>query len=243
MKILRRNVSKDEFAKFLENIDLNDKKLYDELGNNQNFIFQFSGTTGSRMTKELKPENFDDVINLNSMSRPGSSYNFENYTLIKNGKQISPYPEQIQQFLGKSRGLINFQEEIMQIVEYLSPKKDGKPVWSGNFARGLLKRLGKAKKKKEDLDAWNDMVQSIKSNSGNLGIAERDVDMLCNDLRILSAYTFNLSHAAAYSYLAMETVYLAKYFKPYFYSTNLANEAGKTDTIKGAIDSCIENGF
>ena len=92
MKILRRNVSKKEFSKFLENIDLSDKKLYDELGNNQNFIFQFSGTTGSRMTKELKPENFDDVINLNSMSRPGSSYNFENYTLIKNEKQVSPYP-------------------------------------------------------------------------------------------------------------------------------------------------------
>ena len=243
MKILRRNVSKKEFSKFLENIDISDKKLYDELGNNQNFIFQFSGTTGSRMTKELKPENFDDVINLNSMSRPGSSYNFENYTLIKNEKQISPYPEQIQQFLRKSRGLINFQEEIMQIVEYLSPKKDGKPVWSGNFARGLLKRLGKAKKKKEDLDAWDNMVQSIKSNSKNLGIAERDIDLLCDDLKILSAYTFNLSHAAAYSYLAMETVYLAKYFKPYFYAINLSNEAGKKDAIKEAIDSCKKSGF
>ena len=243
MKILRRNVSKDEFTKFLENIDLNDEKLYEELSDNQNFIFQFSGSTGSRMTKELRPTNFDDVINLNAMSRPGSSYNFGNYTLIKNEGQKSPYPEQIQQFLKKSRGLINFQEEIMQIIEYLSPKKDKVPIWSGNFARGLLKRLGKAKKKKEDLDAWNEMVQSIKGNAGNLGIAERDIDMLCNDLLTLSAYTFNLSHAAAYSYLAMETVYLAKYFKPYFYSTNLANEAGKTDTIKDAIESCKNSGF
>lgn len=123
MKILRRNVSKEELSKFLENIDLNDKKLYDEIGESQAFIFQFSGNTASRMIKELQPENFDDVVNVNAMSRPGSSYNFGNYTLIKNENQSSPYPEQIQQFLKKSRGLINFQEEIMQIGTYLSPYK------------------------------------------------------------------------------------------------------------------------
>lgn len=123
MKILRRNISKKEFKDFLNNIDLNDENLYEELSENQNFIFQLSGNTGSRMTAELKPTNFDDVINLNSMSRPGSSYNFGNYVLIKNGEQKSPYPEQLQQFLKKSRGLINFQESIMQIGSYLSPYK------------------------------------------------------------------------------------------------------------------------
>ena len=36
----------------------------------------------------------------------------------------------------------------------------------------------------------------------------------------------------------MEEVYLAKYFKPYFYAINLSNEAGKKDAIKEAIEAC-----
>ena len=238
MKILKRNVSKDELKDFLNNIDLEDKNLYEELGKNQNWIFQFSGNTGSRMTAELKPDNFDDVINLNAMSRPGSSYNFGNYCLIKNENQKSPYPEQIQKFLSKSRGLINFQEEIMQITEYISNGKI-----SGNACRGLLKKLGKANPKQADKDKWKEYVSIMKEEGVKKGILQKDIELLCSDMETLSKYTFNFSHAAAYSYLAMETVYLAKYFKPYFYAINLANEAGKVDTIKDAIQSCKNSGF
>lgn len=238
MKILKRNVSKDELKEFLNNINLEDKNLYEELGKNQNWIFQFSGNTGSRMTAELKPDNFDDVINLNAMSRPGSSYNFGNYCLIKNENQKSPYPEQIQKFLSKSRGLINFQEEIMQITEYISNGKI-----SGNACRGLLKKLGKANPKQADKDKWAEYVSIMKEEGVKKGILQKDIELLCSDMETLSKYTFNFSHAAAYSYLAMETVYLAKYFKPYFYAINLANEAGKVDTIKDAIQSCKNSGF
>lgn len=238
MKILKRNVSKDELKEFLNNINLEDKNLYEELGENQNWIFQFSGNTGSRMTAELKPDNFDDVINLNAMSRPGSSYNFGNYCLIKNEKQKSPYPEQIQKFLSKSRGLINFQEEIMQITEYISNGRI-----SGNACRGLLKKLGKANPKQADKDKWAEYVSIMKEEGTKKDIQQKDIELLCSDMETLSKYTFNFSHAAAYSYLAMETVYLAKYFKPYFYAVNLANEAGKKDAIKDAIESCKNSGF
>mgnify|MGYP003291150171 CR=1 FL=1 len=238
MKILKRNVSKDELKEFLNNIDLEDKNLYEELGKNQNWIFQFSGNTGSRMTAELKPDNFDDVINLNAMSRPGSSYNFGNYCLIKNENQKSPYPEQIQKFLSKSRGLINFQEEIMQITEYISNGRI-----SGNACRGLLKKLGKANPKQADKDKWKEYVVIMKEEGVKKDIQQKDIELLCSDMETLSKYTFNFSHAAAYSYLAMETVYLAKYFKPYFYAVNLANEAGKKDAIKDAIRSCKNSGF
>ena len=238
MKILKRNVSKDELKDFLNNIDLEDKNLYEELSKNQNWIFQFSGNSCSRMTAELKPDNFDDVINLNAMSRPGSSYNFGNYCLIKNENQKSPYPEQIQKFLSKSRGLINFQEEIMQITEYISNGKI-----SGNACRGLLKKLGKANPKQADKDKWAEYVSIMKEEGVKKGILQKDIELLCSDMETLSKYTFNFSHAAAYSYLAMETVYLAKYFKPYFYAINLANEAGKVDTIKDAIQSCKNSGF
>ena len=238
MKILRRNVSKKEFKEFLNNIDLNDKSLYKEITENQNFVFQFSGNTASRMTREAKPETFDDVICLNAYSRPGASFGFGNFCLIKNEGQKSVYPEQLQSFLVDGRGTICFQEQIMAIGNYLT---DGK--YNGNTWRQLLKKLGKAKKAPEDLKKWDEMVACAKEVGAKKGISAKDIDLLCDDLKTLSAYSFNKSHAAAYSYLAMETVYLAKYFKPYFYAINLSTEAGKKDAIKEAIDSCKKSGF
>ena len=90
---------------------------------NQCFIFQFSGGTASRMVADAKPENFDDMICLNAYSRPGASFGFGNFCLIKNDGQKSVYPEQIQQFLKDGRGTICFQEQVMAIGNYLT---DGK---------------------------------------------------------------------------------------------------------------------
>ena len=238
MKILKRDVSKKEFKEFLNNIDLNDKNLYKEITENQNFVFQFSGNTASRMTREAKPETFDDVVCLNAYSRPGASFGFGNFCLIKNEGQKSVYPEQLQSFLVDGRGTICFQEQIMAIGNYLT---DGK--YNGNTWRQLLKKLGKAKKAPEDLKKWDEMVACAKEVGAKKGISAKDIDLLCDDLKTLSAYSFNKSHAAAYSYLAMETVYLAKYFKPYFYAINLSTEAGKKDAIKEAIESCKKTGF
>jgi DNA polymerase III alpha subunit len=123
MKILRRNVSKDEFKDFLNKINLKDKELYKEVSDNQCFIFQFSGGTASRMVADAKPENFDDMVCLNAYSRPGASFGFGNFCLIKNEGQKSVYPEQIQQFLKDGRGTICFQEQCMAICSYLSPNK------------------------------------------------------------------------------------------------------------------------
>ena len=123
MKILKRNVSKKEFKEFLNNIDLNDKNLYKEITENQNFVFQFSGNIASRMTREAKPETFDDVICLNAYSRPGASFGFPTFCDVKNHGGKSVYPEQIQQFLKDGRGTICFQEQCMAICSYLSPNK------------------------------------------------------------------------------------------------------------------------
>lgn len=238
MKILRRNVSRNEFKKFLNKINLEDKNLYKEVSDNQCFIFQFSGSTASRMVGDAKPENFDDMICLNAYSRPGASFGFGNFCLIKNEGQKSVYPEQLQNFLIDGRGTICFQEQIMAIGNYLT---DGK--YNGNTWRQLLKKLGKAKKAPEDLKKWDEMVACAKEVGAKKGISTKDIDLLCDDLLTLSAYSFNKSHAAAYSYLAMEEVYLAKYFKPYFYAINLSNEAGKKNAIKEAIESCKKSGF
>lgn len=236
MKILQENVSKQEVKEFLYyGMSYEDKQLYQQVNESQANIFQFSGNTASGMIQKAIPQNFDELTCLNALSRPGSSFSFDDF--VANGTEGSKYPEAISKFLKDSHGCILFQEEIMKLVEDLSNGKI-----KGNYARGLLKKLGKANKKQEDLDAWDKLVNTIKEEAKSK-LTTAEIDEFTADLITLSAYSFNKSHAAAYTYVACETLYMSRYFKPYFWAASLTYDATKNDVIKDSIKSAQKNGF
>ena len=236
MKILQENVSKQEVKEFLYyGMSCEDKQLYQQVNESQANIFQFSGNTASGMIQRAVPQNFDELTCLNALSRPGSSFSFDDF--VANGTEGSKYPEAISKFLKDSHGCILFQEEIMKLVEDLSNGKI-----KGNYARGLLKKLGKANKKQEDLDAWDKLVNTIKEEAKSK-LTTAEIDEFTADLITLSAYSFNKSHAAAYTYVACETLYMSRYFKPYFWAASLTYDATKNDVIKDSIKSAQKNGF
>ncbi len=239
MQILRK-VSKDEVKKFLDNeMNLNDAQLYEQLNSSQFAVFQLGGSTASGMCKQIQPDCFDDVMALNALSRPGSSFALPDYVEAKRSK-IQKYPNNINEFIKDSNGIIIYQEQIMKLVEYLT---NGKA--SGNYARGLLKKLSKANAKQEDKDKWTELVKLMKEEAVKTGTPAKDVDAICNDMLTLSKYSFNKSHCLAYSYIAMQTVYLSRYFKSEYYAAALDYDASKTDkdVLKDSIKQVEHNKY
>ena len=236
IKVLKRNVDKQELKDFLYyGMSYDDKHLYQQVNESQANVFQFSGGTASGMIQKALPKDFDELTCLNALSRPGSSFSFDSFVL--NGVGSSKYPEPISKYLKDSHGCILFQEQIMALVEDLS---NGKV--KGNTARSLLKSLGKANKKQEDLDAWEKLVNTIKEEAKDK-LTPREIDEFTNDLLVLSAYSFNKSHASAYTYVACETLYMTKYFKPYFWASSLTYDATKLDVLKDSIQEAQKSGF
>lgn len=235
MKILGE-ATKQELKDFLYyGMNYEDKKLYEEVCKNQANIFQFSGGTAAGMIQRAQPQNFDDLTSINALSRPGSSFCFDDF--VANGDSHSKYPEIISENLKGSHGCILFQEQIMQLCEKLS---NGKV--KGDYARKLLKKLGKANKKQADIDAWEKMVKTIKKES-KAYLTDEELEMFTSDLLTLSAYSFNKSHAAAYTYVACETLYMTKYFRPYFWAASLTYDATKLDALKTSIKNAQKEGF
>lgn len=236
IKVLERNISKQELKDFLYyGLDVNDKQLYQQVNESQANIFQFSGGTASGMIQKAVPQNFDELTSLNALSRPGSSFEFDDF--VNNGTDSSKYPEIIAEELKDSHGCILFQEQIMRLVEKLTHGKK-----SGEKTRKLLKSLGKAKKKQEDLDAWDDLVKVIKEEAKGV-LTDREIEEFTQDMLTLSAYSFNKSHAACYTYNACETLYMTRYFKSYFWAASLTYDASKTDALKDSIKNAQKNGF
>lgn len=122
MKILKENVSKQEVKEFLYyGMSIEDKHLYQQVNESQANIFQFSGGTASGMIQRAIPTNFEELTCLNALSRPGSSYEFDDF--VNNGANSSKYPKIIAEKLGDSHGCILFQEQIMKLVEDLTNGK------------------------------------------------------------------------------------------------------------------------
>lgn len=113
--------TKEDLKNQLLNINLEDKNLYDEVYKNQDFIFQFSGSTAAGMVKGAYPQNFNDMISINCLSRPGAGFQFDSFVANQNGE--SKYPEFIAKFLKDTRGCILTQEEIICIINYLTLRK------------------------------------------------------------------------------------------------------------------------
>lgn len=132
MKILKENVSKQEVKEFLYyGMSIEDKHLYQQVNESQANIFQFSGGTASGMIQRAIPTNFEELTCLNALSRPGSSFEFDDF--VNNGTSSSKYPKIIAEKLGDSHGCILFQEQIMKLVEDLSNGKiNGNYCFAGN---------------------------------------------------------------------------------------------------------------
>lgn len=236
MKILRRNVDKQELKDFLYyGMNLEDKELYETLNKSQANVFQFAGSVAAGMVQRAKPSNFDELTACNALSRPGSSFSFDDY--CANGTTHSKYPETISKYLKDTHGCILFQEQIMRIVEDLSHKKI-----KGDYCRKLLKSLGKANKKKEDLDKWDNLVSTIKQESSGI-LKENEIKDFTNDLLVLSQYSFNKSHASCYSAVACMTLYMMTYFRSYYWAASLTYDATKLDVLKDSIKNANKDGF
>lgn len=238
MKIIRE-VSKKELKEFLYNINLKDKQLYEEMNSNNGFgIFQFSGNTALRLVNDIHPENFEELVAINSLARPGTIDFAGEYNGNKSGDK-SKYPKIVDDLLKESRGIVLYQEQVMSVFN----KVGGFTLEETNMIRGLMKKLGKADKKKEDLDKWEKQVNRFVEGAKINGVTDKQAKDIANDLLKMSSYSFNKSHAVAYTLTAIQTLYISRYFRKYFYASTLAYESTKKDAIKDAFDNCRKFGF
>lgn len=222
MKIIKE-VDKQEALDFLYSIDINDSNIYEELNNsNTRGIFQMDGSTASDIVKQIKPRSFKDLNAVNALSRPGSSSFVPDY-IEGRDKESKKYPQKVNDLLSDSYGVVLYQEQVMSIFN----KIGGFSLEETDNIRKLMKKLGKAEKDPEDVKKWDKAVKKFIKGALENGLTEQQAKNVANDLLKLSAYSFNLSHSSAYSYIAVMTLYLSYYFRKYFLSAEFEYDIDK----------------
>ena len=115
-----KNTQGDEII--IDNIPLEDEGAYKLFQDGETTgVFQFESSGMKRYLRELKPTQFEDIIAMVALYRPGPMEWIPDYIKGKHGKkQISYLHPDLKPILDKTYGVAIYQEQVMQIARTLA---------------------------------------------------------------------------------------------------------------------------
>ena len=217
----------------IESIPLDDPLAYELLRRGETTgIFQLEGGMTTRMTTDVQPEGFEDLIALMALIRPGPMEMAPDYIARKSGKTefVYVHPD-MEPILGETYGVALYQEQIMQIANKLAG-------FSMSEADGLRKAMGK--KLPEEMAKLRGRFREgcIKND-----ITKQLADQLFDMIERFAGYGFNKAHSAAYAVIAAQTAYLKAHYPVEFMAAVLSVDIGATDKIVSDVSECRRAGI
>ncbi|WP_169910954.1 DNA polymerase III subunit alpha [Evansella clarkii] len=182
----------------LEELSFNDPDTFKLLGRGEtNGVFQLESSGMKNVLRKLKPTEFEDIVAVNALYRPGPMENIPMYIKRKHGKEQVSYPHPaLKKILEPTYGVLIYQEQIMQIAAEMA-----------GFSLGEADILRRAvgKKKQKDLEETR---ARFTEGAIRKGFSTEEAGEMYNTILRFANYGFNRSHAVAYSIIAYYLAYI-----------------------------------
>jgi DNA polymerase-3 subunit alpha len=209
-------------------VSLEEPKVYETIQSGYTSgLFQIESSGMQQLNAKLKPTNFEDVIAVLALYRPGpmESGMLNDFIERKHGRAEIEYlfPE-LETILKPTYGVIVYQEQVMQIVQTI-----------GGFSLGAadIVRRAMGKKIKEELDELkSQFVKGAMEKSLDGKKAGELFDLIVK----FAGYGFNKSHSAAYALITYQTAWLKTFYPQEFMAALLTSEQYNTDKVVKYID-------
>ena len=210
----------------ISKIDLQDQNVFKLLSTGETTgLFQLESTGVRTTLRQMKPTEFNDIVALVALYRPGPMGNIPTYNECKNGQRTPDYiHETLEKILKPTYGIIIYQEQVMQIAQTLAGFTAGE-------ADILRRAMGK--KKRAELEK-----QKEKFVSGALknGIKKDVANYVFTKIEPFADYGFNKSHAVAYALIAFQTAYLKNYHKEEFIASSMSTTLTNTSKLREYVE-------
>lgn len=198
-------------------------------------IFQFDGRAMRSVNREVKPDNFAEVCDINALARPGPLHSgaAAEYIMVKHGKKIpEKMPAIVKEITRHTNSQIVYQEQILQTVRLL-----------GNFTWEEAAHIRKLISKKQGEQAFNRLMGKFVEGCAANGVGEGMALRVWKQLVTAGAYAFNAAHCVSYGMLAYWTMWLKVNHPLEFYCASLQKYDPKTkgfDLLREAIGLGID---
>jgi DNA polymerase-3 subunit alpha len=202
----------------LSELTLDDPDVYKVLSEGYTKgVFQAEATPYTNLLIKMGVDKFEDLAASNALVRPGAMNTVgASYIKRKHGDEAVQFIHPIMKpFTENTYGVIIYQEQVMQACVHL-----GGMTWSE--ADKVRKIIGKKKDAKE-FDQFKDRFVTGASEH----ISKKQAETLWHTFEAHAGYSFNRSHAVAYSMLSYYTAWLKTYYPLEFMFSILKNENDK----------------
>ena len=216
----------------LEDIDLSDKKTFKLIqACGTTAVFQLESSGRKDVIKKLQPDNFDDMVAVVALYRPGplGSGMVDTFIERKHGREKIIYPHPLlEEILKPTYGVIVYQEQVMQIAQVLA-----------SFTLGAADMLRRAMGKKI-AEEMAKQRENFRAGAEKNGIDVRQADSIFDLMEEFAKYGFNKSHSAAYALVSFQTAWFKAHYPAMFLASTLSADMEKTDKVVTLIAECRE---
>lgn len=232
LRIIRRVYNRDIV---LNDLPLDDQLTYELLQRGDTTgVFQFESSGMKRYLRELKPTQFDDIVAMGALYRPGplGAGLTDSYIKRKNGLEKIVYDHDLMKSaLGNTYGVLVYQEQVMQISRDVCG-------FTGGEADTLRKAIGKKKR-----DVMAKMKVKFIDGAIEHGVPQATIEKFWNDLLGFADYCFNKSHSACYGMISYQTAYLKAHYPAAFMAAVMTSDYDDTDRLAIEIAECKHMGI
>jgi DNA polymerase-3 subunit alpha len=217
----------------VDSIPLDDRKTYEMLARGDaTGVFQFESSGMREALRQVKPTEFEDMIALVALYRPGPMAYIPVYARRKNGQEpVTFIDERLKPLTAGTYGICIYQEQYMQIAKQLAG-------FSPAEAETLRKAIGK--KIHELMASLKDkFLEGCAQNGVTPGVAQQ----LWKDMESSQDYSFNKAHAACYALIAYRTAWLKANHPCEYMAALISSVMNTKDRVPYYVNACDEMGI
>jgi DNA polymerase-3 subunit alpha len=199
-------------------IKMDDANVYQMLSDGYTKgVFQCEAAPYTNLLVKMGVKNLNELAASNALVRPGAMNTIgKDYVDRKHGRQNISYTHQVlKQFTEDTYGCILYQEQVMQACVHL-----------GGMSMSEADKVRKIIGKKKDAKEFDQFKEKFVEGASKYITPHAALD-LWHDFEAHAGYSFNKSHAVAYSTLSYWTAWLKYYYPLEFMYSVLKNEKDK----------------
>src|SRR5207247_1953581 len=213
-------------------IPMDDRKTYEMLARGESTgVFQFESSGMREALRQVKPTEFEDLIALSALYRPGPMAYIPVYARRKNGQEQAAYSDpRLEEITSTTYGICVYQEQYLEIAKQIAG-------FTPAEADDLRKAIGKK---------IHELMASLKEKFLE-GCAKTDTtpavaNQLWKDMEQSQDYSFNKAHAACYALIAYRTAWLKAHHPKEYMAALISSVMNTKDRVPFYVSACREMG-
>ncbi|HEY6015474.1 MAG TPA: DNA polymerase III subunit alpha, partial [Gaiellaceae bacterium] len=217
----------------IEQIPMDDRKTYEMLARGEaTGVFQFESSGMREALRQVKPTEFEDLIALVALYRPGPMQYIPNYAARKAGKErVSFLDPRLQAITGGTYGISIYQEQSMEIAKAIAGFT---PAEADDLRKAIGKKIHALMASLKDK-----FIEGCIANDTSEQVARQ----LWDDIEKSQDYSFNKSHAACYGLIAYQTAWLRANHPCEYMAALISSVMNTKDKVPFYVNACDEMGI